>query len=229
MQRSPLSSIGTIPAWEARERLMEFSMRKLVLTAASAALAIGLAAPAMAQDAQGPFTGARVEGVLGYDSISDGHDQSSSSSDGVTYGGAFGYDWQVGRLIVGAEGEITGSTTDTRTDNLIANGDSYRMDAGRDLYAGVRVGAAISPVAMVYAKGGYTNARVNEEYRLGSTRTEDHTDLDGFRVGAGIEYKTSANTYVKGEYRYSNYSGGDNVYDVDVDRHQVVAGVGLRF
>jgi outer membrane immunogenic protein len=33
---------------------------------------------------------------------------------------------------------------------------------------------------------------------------------------------------VKGEYRYSNYGNQDGV-DVDADRHQLMAGVGVRF
>ena len=44
--------------------------------------------------------------------------------------------------------------------------------------------------------------------------------------------------FVKGEYRYSNYAGGEiesptgvesDNFDVDLDRHQFVVGAGLRF
>ena len=52
--------------------------------------------------------------------------------------------------------------------------------------------------------------------------------MEGFRVGAGAEFKLSNNMYLKGEYRYSNYGKIDG-YDIDIDRHQVVAGVGIRF
>jgi len=54
------------------------------------------------------------------------------------------------------------------------------------------------------------------------------TNLDGFRVGAGLEYNISPTTYVKGEYRYSHYGDVDG-YDIDLDRHQLVGGVGIRF
>lgn len=200
-------------------------MRNLILAAAATT---ALAAPAYAQTAGGPFTGLRIEGVVGYDALKDGHGQDSSTSDGVVYGGAVGYDVQVNNLIVGGEGELTGSTSDTRTDNLLATGDRLRVSAGRDLYAGARVGFVLNPTTMAYAKGGYTNARVNARYDIGNTQTRDNIDLDGFRLGAGLEHQIGANTFVKGEYRYSHYGEADG-FDIDADRHQLVAGVGMRF
>jgi outer membrane immunogenic protein len=200
-------------------------MRNLILAAVAT---IGLAAPAFAQTNGAPFTGLRIEGVAGYDALKDGHGQDSSTSDGVVYGGAVGYDVQVNNLIVGGEGELTGSTSDTRTDDLFVAGDRLRVSAGRDLYAGARVGFVFTPTTMVYAKGGYTNARVNARYDIGNTRTEDNVNLDGFRLGAGLEQQIGASTYVKGEYRYSHYGRADG-FDIDADRHQLVAGVGMRF
>lgn len=200
-------------------------MRTLILAAVATT---ALATPALAQTAGAPFTGLRIEGVAGYDALKDGHD----TSDGFVYGGAVGYDVQLNNLVVGAEGELTGSTTDTRTDNLINTGDRFRVGMGRDVYLGARVGVPLNPTTLAYAKGGYTNARVDTRYTQGTTETRDHTDLDGFRLGAGLEHQIGANTYIKGEYRYSNYGKADNSvgrYNIDVDRHQLVAGVGMRF
>lgn len=201
-------------------------MRKLALAALFAAT---VATPAFAQDQEAaPFTGLRAEGIVGYDRLSDGSGQDAGSSDGLLYGGQIGYDFQAGRAIVGIEGEISGSTTDTRADSLLAAGDRFVLDAGRDLYAGARVGIAVSPMAMVYAKGGYTNFQVESEYRLGSAVARDKAELDGFRVGAGVEYQLTPQFHLKGEYRYSNYSEVDG-FDTDLDRHQVLGGIGVRF
>lgn len=200
-------------------------MRNLILAAVATT---AFATPALAQTTGAPFTGLRIEGVAGYDALKDGHD----TSDGFVYGGAVGYDVQLNNLVVGAEGELTGSTADTRTDNFINQGDRFRVGMGRDLYLGARVGFPLNPTTMAYAKGGYTNARIDTRYTQGSTEVRDHTDLDGFRLGAGLEHQIGANTYIKGEYRYSNYGHADNSvgrYDIDVDRHQLVAGVGMRF
>jgi outer membrane immunogenic protein len=200
-------------------------MRKLfLLVAASTALAT----PALAQTSSAPHTGLRVEGLIGYDRLSDGGDQDSSSSSGIVYGGGVGYDIPLGSITLGAEAELTGSTVDTRTDSLLVAGDRLRLDAGRDIYVGGRVGFPITPATLLYAKGGYTNARVEARYDAGATSVDDHADLDGFRLGAGVEQSLGTNTYVKAEYRYSHYSKVDD-YDIDADRHQLVAGVGIRF
>lgn len=200
-------------------------MRTLFLT--TALVIAGTAAPALAQDAA-PFEGPRVEAIVGWDKVDDKGGTPSSSSDGVTYGGAFGYDFRSGAMVFGPEVELTGSTTDTRTPNVLAVGDELKIDAGRDIYAGLRVGAVLGESTLLYAKGGYTNARVNYTYTLGTTTIADGENLDGWRLGAGIEQSLGRNLYVKGEYRYSNYGAFDD-YGVDVDRHQVVAGVGFRF
>lgn len=200
-------------------------MRKLVLAALAAS---ALASPAFAQDEVAPFTGLRAEGVVGYDTMSDGTDSDAGSSDGVTYGGAIGYDVQLGGAVIGAEAELTGSSVDTRADSLLTAGDRLRVDMGRDIYLGARAGVAITPTTLLYAKGGYTNARVDTVYETPTTRTDISEDMEGFRVGAGAEFKLSSNMYLKGEYRYSNYGKIDG-YDIDVDRHQVVGGVGIRF
>ena len=210
-------------------------MRKIVLTAALAAASAAAALPAAAQE-NAPFTGARVEALLGYDNLQDGGDGESDGRDGVTYGALVGYDVQAGGLVVGVEGEATDSSVRARSNNNFEVGDQLRLDAGRDLYVGGRVGYVISPMAMIYAKGGYTNARIESRYSTttttgGTTTTTtltDKNDLGGYRLGAGLEYNISPSAYVKGEYRYSHYGDLDGI-DIDLDRHQLMAGVGIRF
>lgn len=201
-------------------------MRKLLLATAAGAAALA-ALPAAAQD--GPFTGLRAEALVGYDNLQDGGDGvDDGGRDGVAYGGAIGYDVQMGGVIVGAEAELTGSSIRARSRDILETNDRLRLKAGRDIYVGGRVGFLVSPLAMVYAKAGYTNAAVEARYDLGNVRVTDQSELDGFRVGGGLEYQMSPRTYVKGEYRYSNYSEIEG-FDADVDRHQVMAGVGFRF
>ncbi|MES2441976.1 MAG: outer membrane beta-barrel protein [Pseudomonadota bacterium] len=203
---------------------------RIVLLATALAATTALATPAFAQDSDPSFTGPRVEGIAGWDRVDDGANSGTKATDGVVYGGAVGYDFQVGGAVLGIEGEVTGATTKDETTGLVTAGDNYRVSAGRDLYAGVRAGFLVGPRTLLYAKGGYTNARINTRYTLGATTTEAHDDAEGWRAGAGAEFLVSNNVYVKGEYRYSNYSNidGTNV-DIDLDRHQVVAGVGFRF
>ncbi|KAI1692348.1 outer membrane protein beta-barrel domain-containing protein [Ditylenchus destructor] len=153
-------------------------MRKLVLAALAAS---AMATPAFAQDTS--FTGPRIEALVGYDTAKDGTGQDAGSSDGVTYGGAIGYDFQIGGAVIGAEAELTGSSVDTRADSLLVAGDRLVTDMGRDIYVGARAGVAITPTTLLYAKGGYTNAKVNTTYEVGNTKTEISDDMEGFRIG----------------------------------------------
>ena len=81
-------------------------MRKLMLAALATSAALAAAAPAAAQTTTGqPFTGFRVEGLIGYDSLNDRQGKDNSSSDGVLYGAGIGYDIPAGPVILGAEGD----------------------------------------------------------------------------------------------------------------------------
>lgn len=204
-------------------------MRKLALVTTAAAFGAMLATPALAQDA--PFGGARLEALAGYDNVQDGGDGDSEGRNGFAYGALLGYDIQRGSTVFGVEGEVTDATTSARSYNEFATGDRFSVDANRDLYVGGRVGYAISPLALLYAKAGYTNAGIESRYTSGATgaaEVVDKVNLDGFRVGAGLEYNFSPTAFVKGEYRYSHYGKLDD-YDIDLDRHQLMAGVGIRF
>jgi outer membrane immunogenic protein len=113
------------------------------------------------------------------------------------------------------------------------------VKTNRDLYVGARVGYAMSPSTMLYAKGGYTNAKFDARSSDGTTVSNQDIDTDGWRIGAGVEQAISNNVFAKLEYRYSNYKKGEvdfsddlpdsQRFDLDLDRHQVVAGVGVRF
>jgi outer membrane immunogenic protein len=178
-----------------------------------AALLMGAAAaPALAQDgpSAGTFNGAHVEALGGWDRVQG----EGSHDDGVLYGVGAGYDIQRGNAVFGVEGEASDSTQKEKFDGLTEH-------ASRDLYVGGRAGAVIGGNNLLYAKAGYTNAR----YAVSGTSTGAdlaHGNLDGVRVGAGIEHQLSNRAFVKTEYRYSNYEKG-------VSRNQVVAGVGMRF
>lgn len=218
-------------------------MRTLIFASLVAAT---VATPAFAQDAdKPPFTGPRVGVLLGYDGLRPGSTQDSSirgdrnGADGFLYGGDIGYDIALGSIVVGAEGEVNGSTGNVSNSPVDAAALGFgRVKTGRDLYAGGRVGFLVSPNTMIYAKGGYTNARLDLTASDGATETGRHFNLDGYRVGAGVERQITARTYAKLEYRYSNYGdarleypNGANTsnFGIDTDRHQVVLGLGFRF
>ncbi len=176
------------------------------VTIAFAIAASVLASPAMAQE-KGDFSGAKATAIAGYDNI-DLDIAGVDNVEGFLYGGAIGYDVQSGNVVYGAELEATEST------GKISNA-AGRVEAGRDLYAGGRLGYVVGGSTLLYAKAGYTNARISSPGIGGENG-------DGVRVGAGLEYKLSDNMFARGEYRYSNYEDG-------VSRNQGLVSLGVKF
>jgi len=215
----------------------------------SAALLAGTtlaATPALAQD-RAPFTGPRVEALVGYDNLRSGEredgtntgsNEGDESIDGIGYGIGAGFDFDVGGLVVGIEGEYSQSEARQEFGETI-DGTEFlgNIEVGRDVYLGGRIGFTATPSTLIYAKGGYTNTTIESTFSSAGDSANFDTSVDGWRLGAGIEQMLGRNLYLKGEYRYSNYNGlefdddlfGDEDFDIDLDRHQVMAGIGLRF
>lgn len=103
-------------------------MKKIIF---AAAVALGLsAAPAMAQDFQGP----RFEVTAGADDVTNGVDPTE-----VTYGATLGYDRQFGKVVVGVEASAA---------NVFDRA---------DLGAGARLGYVVNDNVLAYGRVGYTN------------------------------------------------------------------------
>ena len=223
-------------------------MRKTLLAVTAATttfLAPFAVTAASAQTTDPTFTGPRIGAIIGYDhvgagsSVSNNNGRDDQKIDGLLYGGDLGYDLAVGGFVVGAEGEATGSTARTDTAPYTTTTFGFgRVRQLRDLYVGGRVGLMASPTTMIYAKGGYTNSQLRVLAGNTTDSTNTRFSLDGYRVGAGVEHAVGAHSYAKVEYRYSNYSRASVLFgsgatsgkfDVDTDRHQVVASYGIRF
>ncbi|MCB2051826.1 MAG: porin family protein [Novosphingobium sp.] len=220
---------------------------KQTLSIIAAGSAIAIASPAIAQDAGSTFTGPRVEVTTGYEvtkagsSVDDDVNADNDVSiDGLMYGVGIGYDFDLGGAVVGVEGELMDSTAKTTFENGDFEGFGFgSVKTNRDLYVGARVGAKVSPNALLYVKGGYSNAKLDVLSNDGTTELSEDVDLDGWRVGAGAEYALNQNAFVKLEYRYTKYEDaeidfGGNLpdserFDIDTDRHQIAASVGWRF
>jgi outer membrane immunogenic protein len=190
-------------------------MRTTIILLTSLAALAATATPAAA--AEGQF---RAELHAGWD-----RPQTDDFKDsGILYGVGFGYDLNVGKKgFVGVDFSIDDSTMKECEKSSILANDELCLRAGRDLAAGIRAGVNVGERGKLYALAGYTNARFKASYTTpaGVTTTEGE-NLDGFRLGAGYQHALSGNTYGKVEYRYSNYEN-------DVERHQVLFGLGMTF
>lgn len=183
-----------------------------------------VASPAFAQDAEPAAdkaaTGFRVEAIAGYE---DAKFDSVRGDSGFLYGLGVGYDIAAGRFRFGLEGEASDSTA---KECSVFAANTVCSKAGRDLYAAARIGGMISDKALLYGKVGYTNFRESNRFTPvgGGATSVVHPEVDGLRLGAGTEIAVGAKTFIKAEYRFSNYEASD-----DFDRHQGVIGFGLRF
>ncbi|MCW2391868.1 outer membrane protein [Sphingobium sp. B11D3A] len=201
---------------------------KLAVLASAAAVII--ATPAAAQE--GPtFSGLSLAVLGGYDSVrlSDGVD--NGSSDDFAYGVSLGYNADLGSAVVGVEAEVADSEVKESATDLIVTGDELSTSAARDLYLGVRAGAKLAPNALIYAKAGYTNARLKLSYTDGVNSASEGENFDGYRLGAGVEY-SFGRFGVRGEYRFSDYGNvqfGDVDTGTSMQRHQVMVGLVGKF
>ena len=169
-------------------------MKKLIAIAALATAA--LTTPAMASD----FAGPRVEGTAGADDVTGGVDRTD-----IAYGAALGYDLQFGKVVLGAEATAA---------NVFDKA---------DLGVGARLGYTLNKNVLAYSRMGYTN--LERPQTCAGTRPvvcRATSNLEGLTLGGGLEVKLIGSTFVKAEYRYSDFDGG-------IGRHGGLVGFGLRF
>lgn len=205
-----------------------------------AACIVLVSGPAVAAN----FSGARGELRGGWDKTTinikydDGVDSFSGhgSKSGVSLGAEVGYDAPLSpTIIAGAYAGIEGSTA-KECSSVIGNDDAC-LKLGRNLTIGARLGAKVSPIAMVYVKGGYSNGQIKATYQNADDPTlnfSDHANRGGFHLGIGAEVAVGQQGYARAEYVRTNYSGydySDPNFNVNVDGHrdQALLGFGVRF
>lgn len=200
-------------------------MNKLVV-ASALALSVAVTSPAFAQETN--FSGFTATALAGLDVVVAGDDEDSEGEAGIAYGGAIGYDLNLGSVVIGAEAELMGASTKRRENDGV---DFAELKMGRDIYVGARIGAPVTENVLVYAKAGYTNAKLKLTAgdNTGSLSVSD--EVDGFRLGAGVEVAMNK-LFGRLEYRYSDY--GNVVFqgldtETQAKRHQVLVGIGYRF
>lgn len=199
-------------------------MKKYLIAAVALS---AIASPAAAQE-ENNFAGVKVGVIAGYDSYKISYEGESGSQDGFQYGLTAGYDHSIGGGIIGVEAELGDSTVkETERD-----GDDFiSLSADRELYVGVRAGFVASPSMLVYAKAGYVNSKLKLTEQFDGDRVSLSDELDGYRLGAGVEYAPST-FFGRLEYRFSDF-GDYEIAGFDTglssSRHQVVATLGTRF
>jgi len=164
---------------------------------------------------------------------------SASGKNGVSYAVLGGYNYQMGQLVLGVEGDFGGATagkiryTAITGDFLTAHSKWGGSIRGRLGYA--------ADHALIYVTGGA--AFVSNETSIPTTGVSiggDGTRL-GWTVGAGVDYAFANNWFTGIEYRYSQYEARTFTYPIpiltlgflgfkhELSTNQVTARVGYRF
>ena len=164
---------------------------------------------------------------------------STSGKDGLSYGVLGGYNYQMGHLVLGVEGDFTGWTvgkiryTAITGDFLTAHSKWGGSIRGRLGYAADR--------ALFYVTGGA--AFISNETSIPFTGISIGGDGTrwGWTVGAGLDYAITNNWFTGIEYRYSQYEAKTFTYPIPVlnlgligfkhelSNNQVTARVGYKF
>ena len=209
-------------------------MLKFALVAVAALVAV----PTLAEPFDGPFIG--VQGGWQQDrtrltTVDNGvGGRVSDRTSAFTYGAQLGYDKKITpQIVLGGEVSLTDQTGSSDVTDALRN--AYRLDTGRTVNATARIGYLVRPDTLVYARGGYSNARFDLRDTIGSSTQ----NRDGYTVGAGIEKAITTSVSARLEYDHSDYRNKgfrDVAYDVGADsvrgqyrRNAVLAGLNYHF
>jgi outer membrane immunogenic protein len=258
----PVGSSGRHSSFSFEEKGL--NMRKLAIFLP---LLAGLAAaPAFAQDG----ITFRAEGRVGYDepraelTVQNSVFNDDFGVHGVMFGAEAGVDARFSNIVIGGYAGVDISKADDCVENPFSRRSTTRvdtvcLDAGRNLYAGGRIGIAIGdgtlPIGqggLVYLKGGVSRGKFAGSYNVTSATAGQRTGLlfsgsdtvGGIHFGGGFEVDVTPNVYVKGEYVQHRYNDAfKDLLNLDLadpnplrrtdrfepKRHQLVFGVGFRF
>ena len=194
------------------------------------------------------WTGFYIGGHLGYGrsevdwaDVSLTGERVNNDGRGFVGGGQIGYNWQIGNIVIGAEGTLSRTNLDDDFRRLNPAAVTYSTDINWIGTVAGRLGFASGP-ALVYAKAGWATANVELSGR--QTAIGDAFSLDdrrnGWVVGAGFEYMVSRNLTLGLEYNFidlgnTSYAGFTRtglpytITDADVEIHTVTARLNFKF
>jgi len=175
------------------------------------------------------WTGFYLGGALGY-GFGDGEaggDIGSFSFDQSGLLGALyaGYNWQVGRAVLGVEADIGTGDFGTSDDGVLHTS----LNAIGSLRG--RAGFLLSPALLVYGTAGV--AWADMDFKVTGDSTQSDTFF-GYQYGAGAELAVSERVSLRLEYIYTDldaerlvHAGSTNTYEPDFNT--VRAGVSFKF
>lgn len=141
------------------------------------------------------------------------------NTDGFLVNGFVGYNYQVGNIVAGAEGDIGYSWEDGTNAGVTS-------DSGVEGSLRARLGYVISPTVLLYATAG----GAAKDLEVSSGGVSDSNTMIGWTAGAGADVMVTDNVFGRVEYRYTDF-GSDTFNGVEVSDkdHRVMLGMGMKF
>jgi outer membrane immunogenic protein len=127
---------------------------------------------------------------------------------GVIGGAQIGYNLQLGPLVAGLEGDVSGLTVSQSKYVGLGYNDNIKSNIQGSIR--LRAGYAIDRI-LLYATGGAAFAGIKTSYTSPFGYDSISRTRTGWTVGGGVEYAVTNNWTIRAEYRYSDF-GAFNDY-----------------
>jgi outer membrane immunogenic protein len=162
----------------------------------------------------GFYLGADVGGAWALDRVSptiaDGgtFPRHNTLSPGGIFGGAtIGYNYQIGNIVLGAEGDGGYMNIQKSKPDVLGGTEVDHLQSGAYGDITGRLGYSFFDRALVYAKGGFAvyGGEAHTTTGIAGFTVNDTGTFTGWTIGGGLEYKIDAAWSIKGEYQYFNF------------------------
>lgn len=145
-----------------------------------------------------------------------------------------GYNWQFSQWVLGLEGDILWNGADGDDGGFPGGNLVDRLEGRWQGSIRGRVGYAMN-TWLLYATGGWSWLNARYTKTIFGTSSSDSATLNGYTVGAGVEYAFAPNWLGRAEYRYSSYDS-KSFYFPGLDRtlnrthtNQLTFGISYKF
>jgi outer membrane immunogenic protein len=132
----------------------------------------------------------------------------SDAASGVIGGAYSGYNWQLGVLVLGVEGDIEGSNLNKAAGPVIGLYSGSKLSWQASLRS--RVGFAVDRT-LFYVTGGLADAGLGHTLYDAGHSVSFNTNRLGYTLGGGVEYAVTDHLVGRIDYRYTNFGAGNNV------------------
>ncbi|SHL38157.1 uncharacterized protein, PEP-CTERM system associated [Roseovarius marisflavi] len=136
---------------------------------------------------------------------------------GFTGGLVAGYGHQINNFYVGGEAEFELSTADWNIERS-PQGRIYSAKKLGTIGAGLRLGYVVNDSVLLYGRAGVVRSKFNTEYQFGGVSVDQNDNLNGIRLGGGVEFEIGKKTNVRFDYTHTDYESHSVNYVAGVDQ-----------